>query len=488
MMFRKVFYSTAFLFASRLIFRALNAGTVIFISRFLGADKYGHFETALAVVNILLVFNDLGMSTLLVKEASRDKEKLPVFFGNTLLVESVLSVSLYGLMILAAWVLYHNSMTTQLVALLGAANLIFEHRKVFRGSLRVVFKMASLGWVEILNGLANFGILLLITRLTNPETGIFRIAQAQLIINLVIVAFFGIYALYIVGLRPKLRAKDVIPMIKNAYLFSLTQLFTVLYFSIDQILISKLRPIEEVGWYSAPFKIIVFLIMVPQMIFQVIQPIMFRLAAQDIEQYKRIHFTLLRYLTAFGLPIGSICFIFNHQIATWLFGHKFAHSAIPLRWFGAFIMVYFIASAAEYSLTSLDRQKIKVLIQVITVVANGILDVVLILHYGFFGASIATFIVEIFLAISLLWVDLRTLKERWSQIAAQIWKPFISVLLSGVAAWFIFKPLLSGAAAILLTTGVYLTILLSLRFLRPYDLKLLKQLMPGNKTTKPVEA
>lgn len=481
MLFRKVFFSTLFLFVARLIFRALNAATVIFVARFLGADKYGYFETALAIVNVLLVFNDLGMSTLLVKEASRDKEKLPVYFGNTLLVESFLSVFLYGLMILSAWLLYHNPVITELVALLGAANLIFEHRKVFRGSLRVVFRMASLGWVEILNGAANFGILVLITKVTDPETGLFRLAEAQLLINVVIVALFGIYALLIVRLRPKVDTSQIKPMIKGAYLFSLTQLFTILYFSIDQILISKLRPIEEVGWYSAPFKIIVFMIMVPQMIFQVVQPIMFRLAAQDLERYKRIHFTLMRYLTAFGLPLGAMCIIYADQLILWVFGDRFAQSALPLRWFGAFIMVYFIASAAEYSLTSLDKQKTKVIIQIITVAANAILDVFLIIQYGFFGAAIATFIVELFLAGGFIAADLKALKERTSQVLLQIWKPVIAVAITAGIALFILNPLFTSFTALILSVVIYLSLLAILRFLRPYDLKLFKQLAPGNK-------
>lgn len=478
MLFRKVFYHTAFLFVARLIFRALNAGTVILIARFLGADRYGYFESALAVVNILLVFNDLGMSTLLVREASRQKDKLPVYFGNTLVVESLLSVVLYGLMILVAWLLYHNPVITSLVSLLGAANLIFEHRKVFRGTLRVVFKMASLGWIEILNGLANFGILLLITRLTDPLTGLFRIAQAQLLINLLIVSLFGMYAMLIVNIRPKLHTQEIVPMLKQAYLFSLTQLFTVLYFSIDQILISKLRPIEEVGWYSAPFKIIIFLIIVPQMIFQVIQPLMFRLATEDLERYKRIHFTLLRYLSAFGLPIGAVCIIFAEPLIQVLFGEQFSQSALPLRWFGAFIMVYFIASAAEYSLTSLDQQRSKLLFQLVAVALNVVLDVFLILQFGFFGASIATFIAECLLAGSFVWKDLRTLQEKFSQVWLQIWKPLIATGLTVILAVFVFKPHLSLGLSLILSSIIYLSGLWMFKFLRPYDLKLLHQLLP----------
>lgn len=482
MLFRKIFLSTAFLFVARLIFRALNAATVIFIARFLGADRYGYFEASLAVINILLVFNDLGMSTLLVREASRKKDLLPTYFGNTLLVESLLSVILYGVMILAAWLLYHNPVITSLVSILGAANLIFEHRKVFRGSLRVVFRMASLGWIEILNGAANFGIIILITQMVDANTGLFRIAQAQLIINLIVVSLFGLYALVVVGIKPKLNRSQIIPMIKQSYLFSITQLFTILYFSIDQIIISKLRPIEEVGWYSAPFKIIIFLILVPQMIFQVIQPIMFRLAKQDLDKYKRIHFTLLRYLAAFGLPIGAMCFVYAEPFVRLLFGNKFIMSAIPLRWFGAFIMVYFIASAAEYSLTSLDKQKTKVMIQVVAVVANAILDVVLIINYGFFGASIATFIVECFLATALLWADLRTLKEKASQVLNNIWKPAAVTGLTVIVAVWLLNPRLDPSLSIPISGVIYILGLISLRFLRPYDLSLLKQLVPGKKS------
>lgn len=482
MLFRKVFLSTAFLFVARLVFRALNAATVIFIARFLGIEKYGYFEAALAIVNILLVFNDLGMSTLLVKEASRDKSKLSVYFGNTLVVETVLSAVLYILMLVVAWFMYPHTQVFSLVAILGAANLIFEHRKVFRGSMRVVFRMASLGWIEILNGAANFAIIVLITRLTDPFTGIFRIAQAQLIINLIVVALFAVYALLIVRVRPRVDTAQIVPMIKGAYLFSLTQLFTMLYFSIDQLILSKMRPIEEVGLYSAPFKIIIFMIIVPQMIFQVIQPIMFRLAAQDLEKYKRIHFTVLRYLTAFGLPVGLICILFAEPIVITLFGPAYADSALPLRWFGGFIMLSFLGSAAEYSLTSLDKQKIKVIFQIITVGANITLDVILIHYYGISGPAMATFFVQFFLVGAFLVTDLRVLKESGIFLLQQIWKPIVSAAIMGVAI-IILRTQMPWWLALICGGAIYLLSLLASRFLRHYDLQLLKQLLPKNKST-----
>src|SRR3989339_187905 len=149
---KSVFKNVSYLLIARSAFRFLTAVALIYAARYLGTERYGMFETATAWANMFLALNDVGMSTLIVREAARDPKKTAVYFGNTLLVETILSLVIFFVLLGIGIGFRYDHTTMLLIGILGASNLIFEFRKVMRGIFRVHMNMGFIAFVEILNG------------------------------------------------------------------------------------------------------------------------------------------------------------------------------------------------------------------------------------------------------------------------------------------------------------------------------------------------
>jgi len=84
--------NTASLLLGRLISRVFLFLLMIYAARTLGAEQYGVFSYALALVTLLAVTMDLGISRYIVQQLSRDPGKILIFLGGSLTVKGLLIV------------------------------------------------------------------------------------------------------------------------------------------------------------------------------------------------------------------------------------------------------------------------------------------------------------------------------------------------------------------------------------------------------------
>src|SRR3989339_58158 len=338
---KKVFKNATYLLIARALFRFLTALVMIYAARYLTKEEYGMYGTALAWSNVFLALNDLGMSTLIVREAARDEKKMALYFGNTLVVEIILSIFFFFLTLIIGIGLHYDYTTLVLIAILSGAGLVFEFRKVARGAFRVIFEMKFVALMEIANGALYFiTTILIISFIQNTNTGLLALAHTRLWVNVLVVVILLLATLRYV--KPKFSLSALWPMIKQSYVFTLYNMFFMLYFQVDQIIISIMQDAKAVGAYTAPSNIVTFFLFIPLMIFQVTMPLMYRYSKDNLEQYKRINHALWRYLCAFGIPAGVGIALLAPQIMTLVYHNKYQSSSALLMVMGIFLSVRFL--------------------------------------------------------------------------------------------------------------------------------------------------
>lgn len=471
---KKVFKNASYILIARTLFRLLTAAVMIYAARYLGVERFGMYETALAWSNAFLALNDVGMSTLIVREAARDEKKMAVYFGNTLIVEILLSAVLYAVILGIGFGLNYNTTTMTLMAILGAAGLVFEFRKVMRGVFRVMLKLKTVALLEILNGALYFVVTLaIISTVADVDVGLLGLAHTRLWVNVIIVLALFIYTLKFV--RPSFAPREVWPMIKQSYVFTLYNMFFMLYFQIDQIILSIIMDDAAVGVYGAPAKIVNFLLFIPIMVFQVIMPIMYRYSQDDIEKYKKINHTVWRYLAAFGIPAGIGMSILAPTIIPWVYSDTYVASIPILSVMGWFLAVRFMGISQGNSMTTTDRQGLRAGIQMVSVGVNIVLDIILIQRYGVVGAGYATLITECCIAASYLVASASYLQE-------SLLKNFLSLLpvffaTAGMAGMLYLLASLHILLLTLIGALTYLVLLWLFRFFQPYDRQILQQIL-----------
>lgn len=462
------------LIGTRLFFRFLNAATAIIIARYLDDNQFGQYSLALALVDALLLCNDLGMTTLLLREGSRDKTKLQLYFGNAILVEAFASVIYLAIAVFISQFLYSETVA-YLVIILGMATAFYEFRKPMRSIFRIMMNMKTVIWFDIVYVILCFGGVLTVSKFITPAQGLFWVSIIQLIVSFGVIAAFGIYDYKY--LKPKFSLKAIPQMLKQSWVFAIYASFYTLYLQIDQLIIGAMRNEAEVAYYSAASKLVIFVLIIPQMIYQMILPVMFRLSKEDLPKYKRVNMTLYRYFSAIGYPLAVGTFLLADHIIQILYNGKYGEAIPALQLFAFFILMRFTGNASGQSLTALDKQKIKVKIEVISVAINAILDVILIYYYGFIGAIIATIFVEAGIRLIFLRMDNYYLHFTYRDRIKNSYPIIIASLLMGLFIFFT-KNYINVIVLTILSCILYTFFLWLCRFFKDYDKQLFKQLIP----------
>lgn len=474
MIFKKTLYNTIFLLIGGLIFRFANAALIVMVGRYLGVEYYGKFEIAMSFANLFLIFFDLGMGTLLIRESTRDNKKLALLFGNTLLVEAFMSILLFVSMLTIAFFIVGYEPTVQmLIVILGSGLLIFEYRRAFRSVFRVQLRMNIPAIFEIIVGIALVSAVAYITHfIVDKNDGLKIIAWSYFWIQILSIVGYLLYTLKTV--KPKWDLKKIPSMLRQSYIFSMSAVFFTMYFQVDQVLLSILKNSREVGLYAASAKFIVFLVFIPQMTYEAVLPVLYKFDHEKSEKLNRAYAVMTRYLSAIGFPAAVIMFLLSKELILFLFGKAFLPASQTLQIFSWFVVMRFLSTASANILTALDKQKQRVKIEIFVLALNVIGDLILIPHFGFVGPAIATITCESILAILYISMAKKYSSTKLKDIFAKLINLIFACVIIGIII-LILKPFLHVAIICAIAGLIYIPLLYAVGFFTEHDKKLLNQ-------------
>ena len=109
-------------------------------------------------------------------------------------------------------------------------------------------------------------------------------------------------------------------IIPEALPFALTGLFTTIYFYIDSVLLSVMKGADAVGWYNAPYRLIMVLLFIPTVISSAVFPAMSRFHATANDSFRLIYKRYFKYMAIVSVPLGIGTTLLAGQIITLIFG------------------------------------------------------------------------------------------------------------------------------------------------------------------------
>lgn len=461
----------------RLGYRITTALASILIARAVSHEAYGLFATALAWSSATLAFNDLGLSAYMLKTASKKDPQFPLYFGNTLLLQSILSFVICIALSSLGAILFSPEIGA-LFAIVSFGQLIYEFRKTFRAVFRSHHSLHLVSATEFISGaLFLISIIALSGLRVSPSTLLLYCALAGTCSQLLNV---GILCAGAIRLEmPKIRATLLPRMIINARHFFIYNIFLLLYFQIDQILISVIQSPAAVAVYSAPAQLIMMLLFIPFTVFQATTPLMFQWFEEAKEKYYTLLNIQIRYFFAIATPISILIFILPDTILHLVYGEKFFDSTLGysaeniLKIFAIFLTLRFISIALINALLTSDKAGHRMKFQIIVVICNILLDLILIPLYGALGAAIATLCVEIgtLIALFIIHKSLGSLKN--NTLSTSCLRVVFAALIMSICI-VLLRPLLPVIVLVVISIIVYISTLLLVGFCTSSDKKLLK--------------
>ena len=450
------------LISSQVISKVIQLIIFVYLARILGKSDFGIFSFGLAFAFLFVILADFGLSTLMVREMSRDKKSASKYLSNAIVIKFILSIItlLFAYLVLN---IMDYSTEVKIVAYIMLGFTLMQsltelHYSIFRAFERMYYD----AFIKILRMFILAGA---IFYLIKNNYGLLEFSLAFLVTEfiVIIIAFFITYTRFIkISLEFDYNFSK--KLLKKSSIFCLSLVFSSLYMYIDVIMLSKMRSTAEVGIYSVATNIIIALIFIPLMYGNAIYPVLSRFYISSKKSLVLAYEKSFKYMFIIGLPIATGIYIFSDKIILLLYGKVYIESAIVLSILSGYLFLKFLNPVTGFTLMAINKQKSRLFSQGLSALLNIILNFILIPLYGFIGAAIATLITEIIFFITYTLFIYKYKFNFWF-VLSFVHKPIIAIAVM-IFSLFLIESLF---LAIIVGAIVYFAVLLTLRILDEQD-------------------
>lgn len=481
---RRIAKNTTVLLISQIISYIFAFFYTIYTARYLGASGFGIISFALALGAILSIFTELGLSTLTVREVSRDKSLANKYIGNTLALKLILSSITLVSMVLVVTLLHYPPQFAAVIYYITLSFVVGAFTSIFYSVFQAYEKMEYQSVGQIINSIMMFsGILLIITY----QLSIVNFGLIYLIASIVSL-IYGVIVCVWKFVLPKIEIdlglwKSILPKIEidlNLWRFliieaiplTISSVFLLIAFRVDTILLSIINGNEAVGLYNAAFSLMTALMFVPFVYVSAIFPILSRLNVSSKELLKYSYETSFKYLLILGLPIAVGTTLLANPIILLIYKSGFTQSIVALQILIWSIPIIFINYILGTAINSINKQRETVKTTFIAMFLNIVLNILLLPKYGLIAACFITVLTE--LTCFMLWFHIMNVHGYKINILTILYKPVIASMIMGLAIILLHTNMF---IEIIIGTIVYFGVLYILKTFSEDDISLLKKIV-----------
>lgn len=383
---QRIAKNTGLLFSAQIVSYLLAFLYMIEIARYLGPDGFGIFSYATSLVLIFGIFADLGLSTLVTREVTRDKSLENLYIGNFIPIKTILSILTYSILVLFVYVMGYSQPTVNVIYIFGLFMVVNGFSQLFFGLFQASEKMEyqsialllnnSLIFVGVIYGVSHgFGV---------AGFALIYFAAAAIVLIFSIMVMVWRYETPKIGKNFKFWKKSL----KMAIPLSFAIVFSTIAFRVDTILLGLLQGDLAIGWYSAGFKLIEFLLFIPIVYTGAIFPLLSNYHVSSKDLLKLLYEKSFKYLFIISLPIAAAVTIFAKDIILILFQNSYYQSIIALQILIWSIPFLFLVNILGIMFVSINKQNLMLKITFLIMVLNIGLNIIFIPIYSYIGASV----------------------------------------------------------------------------------------------------
>lgn len=350
--------------------------------------QLGTYVWALSITSLFSIGIDLGLSSLLTREAARDQEHAVIRYRSVLGLKLVLAIlTLVALAILFA--VHAVDRITFITVAFAAIVMVGDsftmtNYAFLRARQNVSFE--SVGMLGFHLVVVTIGVLLF--QLAHSPVFAAVALAAGSVTNFLWSTFVVQFKFHVSPL-PAFRNKDALYLLKLVPAFAIGGIFIRIYSNADTTLLGYLAGQHSVGLYSVPAKVLSALqVLIPGGFMAAIYPAMsyqYHAARQDLS---RTFERTIGYLLLFALPItAGLTVLIPHLLATVWPAYREATNTFLVMSIG--LPFLFLTFPSGYLLLATDRQRANTINRGIIMTLNVVANIILIPILGTLGAGIS---------------------------------------------------------------------------------------------------
>jgi polysaccharide biosynthesis protein len=419
--FMKYFNNTSYLFFDKIFKMVISFFVVIYLTRYLGPERFGLLSYAQSFVSIFVAFASLGLSQIIVRDIVNDQNNVDKVLGTAFFMMFASSIISMGVIFVLSFFIYKESQTRLLVNIV-AITVIFQ---VFYILIESFFQARVLSKYIVLTSNTGFvfssSIKILLVYFSMPLMYFaYALAFDSLFLALGCLFIYNYKGGNILGWKfEKSLLKKYIKISIPMLMVSVT---AFIYTRTDQIMIKHMLGDDANGNYAAAIRVSELFYFIPGVIVASIYPKLVELKLQNQDNYLKLLEKLYRLVLWISIPIALTMTFCSSLIITILYGEKFIsapHILSILSWCIIFSSIDAVFVKILYVENFESRYLYK---NVFGVLINIVLNYILINTHGAVGAAMATLIT--LMCVSYVFDLLDPELRRYYYLKVVCWVPY----------------------------------------------------------------
>ena len=371
----------------------------IIIARSLGDVAYGQFAFILAFAQLWQVLAEFGLSIIATREMTNHKHDLQKFLNNFLSLKLIISIITFVLIIITVQFINKPPLIKNLIYIAGGYIVFYTFTEFLRSVFRAYEKFKFEAFIKISQHIILFVLIVNAIynhSLTQATYAYFWSAVYSTAITLVV-----IYKKF-THFRLAWDKKLIIYLLKESWPMALANMFVIVYFRIDTVMLSLIKGDQPTGWYNVAYLLIYSLSFIPYTIMNSIYPKLSQLAKTSLEQTRYIYRRSLLLIAVGGFIILGIANLIIKPAIIFFYGNEFTPAIQIFYILTLAVWFAYLSHVWLYTLNALGKQTFYTLATAIGMLINLWLNLKWIPAYSYTGAAWATVITEMIIALIIM--------------------------------------------------------------------------------------
>lgn len=361
----------------------------VWLARYLGPERFGQFNYAIAFVALFSPIAILGLDGLVVRELVRRPERRQEILGSAFVIKLLGGILAFALALTAILTSHPEDEDIQWLVGVIAAGMLFQAFDVadlwFQSRMQSKFSVwAKNGAFQVLT-MAKIWLILSQAKLM----AFAWVSTAEIALGaLGLIVAFRLGGHRWLDLRPTWMTMRA--LLRESWPLFLSGLGAMLYMRVDQVMLAEMVGTREVGLYSAAVRLSEAWYLIPPVMVTSVMPFLTEARARSEQVYYQRLQQLLTLLVRIALVIAIFVSLFAAPLVSLIFGTVYGEAGAILAihvWSAVFV---FMGAGATPWILNERLAKLALYQTGLGAVSNIALNLYLIPLHGAIGAAIAT--------------------------------------------------------------------------------------------------
>ena len=406
MLAKKIAYNTIISATSRILGTAIALLTLGLVTRYLGQDGFGNYSIVMAFLYIFSVLADLGLYSITLRDISKEGAAESEIVSQAFSFRFFSGLFIFALAPAIAWFFPYTFQTKIGIALASLGFWSLSNSQVLVTVFQKYLKMEKAAVAELAGRIVQIG---LIGFFVFKNMGFFNIILATSLGSFVNFLLIYLFVQKYTSVKIRWNLTYWRKIMKESFPLAVSAIFVMIYFKLDTLMLSLMKPPSDVGIYGVAYKILESLIFFPALFVGLIMPLLSKYALTNQAEFKRVAQRGLDILLIFAMPMAFGGLVLSGPIIALIAGSQFVEAAGVLDILIFATAIIFFGSLFSNMIIALEKQKALAKIYAAGALVNFGVNLILIPRFSYWGAASSTLFTEALVTFLMLVVIKKTI-------------------------------------------------------------------------------